>query len=610
MSFFRELRRRNVFRVAAAYLVGAWLLIEVSSTLEETLRLPEWADSLLAMFLLLGFPVALFFSWAFEITPDGIRRESGAKVDDASRALTARRLNWAVIALVSLALVLVVVDRWSPDRESVGTGAADPPQVEAAVQEAEPAADDAPVTGIEPLSIAVLPFVNLSSDPEQEYFSDGLTEELLNLLAAVAELKVAARTSSFFYKGKLETIPLHEIARQLEVAHVLEGSVRRSGDRIRITAQLIKAEDGFHLWSRTWDRTLDDIFAIQDEIAAAVTEELRITLLGPAPHAQSVDPESFELAMHGRFLFNRRDGGDLAKALELFEDAVAIDPGNAVAWVGLAPLYAWLFDPPDLERSRTAAENAVRLDPDNPEARIRLATALWMQGDQEGHRRESRRAWELGQNNALVLATFSGRYLYVGNVDKALELYQRAVAADPLHLINLSNLAEILADANRLPEAEATILRALELAPGSYGAIVSLAGVRLRQERYQETLELIRQLPDDFPNPGNEGRKLQLLAMAEHATGNPVASDAALAEFVRQFGNTQPVDVAALYAWRGEADLAFGILEPLFEDQLDQLPMDLFLSPNFENLHQDPRWDALMARFESRPKNSEDWFFD
>ena len=243
MSFFTELKRRNVFRVAAAYLVAGWLLIEVSATLEETLRLPEWADTLLAFFLILGFPIALFFSWAYEITPEGIKREKDIEVDDASRAHTAQRLNWVVIVLLVLAVGLFVVDRFV--LEDRGTDTAPAPEVVEQVSPppetaGEAQAEDVLLAGVPELSIAVLPFVNMSSDPEQEYFSDGLTEELLNLLAKVQELKVAARTSSFYYKDKLEDIPLLEIARQLEVAHVLEGKRpqrRRSDPNYRTAHQ-------------------------------------------------------------------------------------------------------------------------------------------------------------------------------------------------------------------------------------------------------------------------------------------------------------------------------------------------------------------------------------
>jgi adenylate cyclase len=600
MSFFRELKRRNVFRVAAAYSIGAWLLIEVSSTLEETLHLPDWSDSLLAMFLLLFFPVALFLSWAFEITPEGIRRESvvEAETDSASRALTARRLDWAVITMVAIALVLMGLDRLLPG-DGPATAAAPQPTVEP-TSELTGSAPDAPApTAIEPLSIAVLPFVNMSSDSEQEYFSDGLTEELLNLLAGIDELKVAARTSSFFYKDKVDQVPLLEIARQLEVAHVLEGSVRRSGDRIRITAQLIQAKDGFHLWSQTWDRTLDDIFTIQDEIAAAVVGELKVTLLGDTPHARVVDPRSFELAMRGRFLFNRRNRGDLEQAFALFQEAIAIDPGNAVAWVGIAPLHVWLKDPPDWESARHASQTAVELDPENAAAHWRLAQTLWNLGQQDRAIKEFDLSRELGQKDPLVLSGVSGMFLHVGDPDRGIDYQERAVAADPLNLVNVGNLAAYLTELGRVTEAEAVAEKMLELAPGSGNTTSAFGFIRLLQGRLDEALELAERLPDGE-------NAIRLMAMVQHSLGNRAASDRATARFAERYAESAPIDLACIYAWRGDSARALDLLEAQAQRNLDELPLVILESPYLANLNGEPRWAAVKQALLDRPLP--DWF--
>jgi TolB-like protein len=299
MSLIKELKRRNVFRVAVAYGVVAWLLIQVGATLEPAMHLPEWTDSILAFFLLLGFPIAMFFAWAYELTPDGLKRDGDIAPDAGERAVASQKWDRLIILLLVLALGYFAVDKYFITESAIESAGLNPD-----------AAETDALTGVSSKSIAVLPFVNMSSDPEQEYFSDGLTEELLNLLAGIDDLKVAARTSSFFYKNKVEDIPMREIAQQLEVAHILEGSVRRDGNQIRITAQLIKADDGFHLWSETYDRTLDSIFVIQDEIAAVVVDQLKITLLGELPHAKVVNTESLDLTMEGRYLFNRRQEGD------------------------------------------------------------------------------------------------------------------------------------------------------------------------------------------------------------------------------------------------------------------------------------------------------------
>ena len=242
MSLFAELKRRNVFRVGLAYVVLSWLLLQVGDTLAPALHLPEWINSALAFFLILGFPLAIFFAWAFELTPDGLKLEKNVDRDASITPVTGRKLDRTIIAILVVALGYFV---WQSQKA---------PTVDEIVET---------VAGQE--SIAVLPFENMSSDDEQEYFSDGLTEELLNLLAKIPELKVTSRTSAFFYKGK--DIKLSEVGRELDVDHILEGSVRKSGKKIRITAQLIEVENDTHLWSDTWDRDLDDVFVIQDEIA-------------------------------------------------------------------------------------------------------------------------------------------------------------------------------------------------------------------------------------------------------------------------------------------------------------------------------------------------------
>jgi len=272
MSILEELRRRNVIRVAALYLVASWLLVQVADILLDAFDVPSWGMRLLVAILILGFPMVLIFSWIFELTPDGLRREADISRSGESPP-TARKINILTIVLLVLAVGVVVLDRVLPETPSVEGPSPD-------------ASTAAPIR-----SIAVLPFVNLSDDPTNVYFSEGLSEELLNMLAAIPELRVTARTSSFSFKDKDLDIPA--IGRALNVATVLEGSVRKSGDRLRITVQLIDVENGFHIWSETYDRDMDDIFAVQDEIANAVVGALRVSMLGEAPRARETDPEAF-----------------------------------------------------------------------------------------------------------------------------------------------------------------------------------------------------------------------------------------------------------------------------------------------------------------------------
>ncbi len=596
MSFFSELKRRNVFRVAAAYLVAGWLLIEVSATLEETLRLPEWADTLLAFFLILGFPIALFFSWAYEITPDGIKREKDVETSDEIRTQTANRLNWIVIVLLVLAVSLFVADRFvleSPDGRQVAESTL---STETKLS-SEPRADDIEVTATPNLSIAVLPFVNLSSDSEQEYFSDGLTEELLNLLTGVGQLKVAARTSSFYYKGKLEKIPLAEIARELEVAHILEGSVRKGGDRIRITAQLIKADDGFHLWSNTWDRTLDDIFAIQDEIAAAVTQELRIQLLGEAPSSTVIDTESYELTLQGRFLMERRLPGDDEAALQLLEQAVKLDPDNAQAWLSVSPLYHWVFEPPRLEQALKAAEKAIELEPMNPEAWIRKSNAYHWMGKYEEGEEAWMRARELGENNRVTQGHIASRLMLQGDLQGALEVHERILALDPLGHTTLSNYAQILKLADDYDRARAVTEKLLRLFPDSPVGLTSLAEIELLEGRPDQARELADRVSFEKLD-GDVGVETEgwWNAMIEYSLGNREAASDHLDQYIASYGTAQPLDVASVYAWSGDKDKAFEWLEKALESY-PGISVHYLWTPWLNSLEDDPRWAELTSRW-------------
>lgn len=586
MSFVEELKRRNVFRVAIAYLVIAWLVMQVGDTLRPALLLPEWVNSLLAFFLVLGFPVALFFAWAFELTPSGLKKDQELEPGESHWAANSRRLDRIIIVVLALALGYFAVDKLALD-----------PVDQPIPAETAALSDNAaskPIDSIDEVSarsIAVLPFVNMSSDPEQEYFSDGLTEELLNLLAGIDELKVAARTSSFYYKDKRNLITLQEIAKQLAVAHLLEGSVRKSGDNIRITTQLIKADDGFHVWSKTYDRKLDDIFAIQDEIAAAVVEALKVTLLGEAPKARVVNTEAYELTLQGRYFFNRRAEGDLDRARDYFERAVKLDPDIAAAWVGLVPLYTWASDPPDVPRARAAAEKALALEPDNPEVHIRLALIHAYEGNRDAMTKEFQEALRLGPDNPLVLSVHAGGRANAGDLDGAIEYQKRAVSVDPLVTTSHNNLGGYLEWAGRLDEALAANEKAAELNPGNIDSRKAIGRIRLQKGHAQEALEIFQALPDDR-------EKLYYLSLAHYSLGNLEASDAAMAEYEEKYSAEFPIEMAGMYAWRGELDLAFLRLDRAAETY-NPGDLDYLLDPFLKNLHNDPRWDVYINKVRS-----------
>ncbi len=303
MGLVSELRRRNVFRMVVLYAIAAWLIMQVAEVIIDLANLPHWIGPTILALLAVSFPIALIFSWFYELTSEGISLEIDVAPSESTTQVTGRRLDFIVMSLLCAAVILFAYDKWW-----IGG----PPQQ----------------------SIAVLPFENMSADPEQEYFSDGISAELLNLLTKIPELRVISRASAFSYKGKDIDIPT--VAEQLNVAHVLEGSVRKAGNRVRITAQLIEARSDTHLWSETYERTLDDIFATQDEIAARVVEQLKLTLLGDAPTVQATDPEAYALVLQARYLRHQMTPDSLDKSIALLEQALAIDPDYAAAWAGLA----------------------------------------------------------------------------------------------------------------------------------------------------------------------------------------------------------------------------------------------------------------------------------
>jgi len=367
MGLVSELRRRNVIRVAIAYAVAAWLLIEVSATTFPMLRLPEWTATFVAVLLMIGFPVALIFAWAFELTPEGLKKEKDVDRGQSITRITGRKFDYLIIAVLVLALGFLAFDKivLDPSRDADLVRATTKSVTEQTVSDNARAAKN---------SIAVLPFTDLSPDGDQAYFSDGIAEEILNVLVRIDSLKVASRTSSFGFKGQ-EVLGIPMIAEKLNVRHVLEGSVRKSCDMVRITAQLIDAGTDKHLWSETYDRTLTaaSIFAIQDEIAEAIVSQLGVIIdkdqdgalkIGVAADTQSLDAYELYLRAHRLFI----DRGDLRESISLFEQSVKTDPNFARAWAGLAAVYSiatsWAIKDRDYDGLvEVTAEKSIALNP-------------------------------------------------------------------------------------------------------------------------------------------------------------------------------------------------------------------------------------------------------
>jgi TolB-like protein len=384
LNLLAELRRRNVIRMAGLYLVGAWLLIQIAETLLPIFNTPEWVLQALVVLLSLGLLPALVFSWIYELTPDGLKCDVGATTEPSMAATTGKRMDRLILAGLAAVILVVAADRLWP-RAELGSESTFASEAEfsgsdsSATVDSDPKPDTAATepqgARVEPGSIAVLPFVNMSAEAENEYFSDGISEELLNVLVKVEGLSVASRTSSFAYKGR--EMSAASIGAELKVAHVLEGSVRKAGKRVRITAQLIDADSDRHLWSETYDRELDDIFAIQDEIAKAIVAALRETLgdtLAKAPVSVKADTDNvdaYQLYLQARELFFARH--QLDESVHLFEQVVALDPEFARGWEGLAAAAAvivdWKQSYPSIDesalkaRALAAADRALALDP-------------------------------------------------------------------------------------------------------------------------------------------------------------------------------------------------------------------------------------------------------
>lgn len=322
MNLYKELKRRNVFRVGIAYIIIAWLIMQIGEVMAPALHLPDWVNSALAFFIILGFPFAIFFAWAFEMTPEGLKKEREVDRSQSITNITGRKLDFTIIGLLVVAVVYLVLDKFDdaspiPTAETV---------VDSVVEETVEDATQSPAR-----SIAVLPFANMSDDAANEFFSDGISEEILNSLAHIRELKVAGRTSSFAFKGRNEDLRL--IGETLNVSHILEGSVRKAGNTVRITAQLIQVSDGYHLWSETYDRELTDVFAIQDEIAGAILVELKTELMGDNLVATSrTDPRAYEKYLQARQLMYTRTQPELEAAVVLLDEAMALDSDFAPAW--------------------------------------------------------------------------------------------------------------------------------------------------------------------------------------------------------------------------------------------------------------------------------------
>jgi len=454
------------------------------------------------------------------------------------------------------------------------------------------------LTAIPEKSIAVLPFVNMSEDKANDYFSDGISEELLNLLAKIPQLQVTARTSSFSFKGKDTAIP--EIARTLHVAHVLEGSVRKAGNSVRITAQLIRAGTDTHLWSQTYDRKLDDIFAIQDEIAADVVKQLKVTLLGAAPKARTTDPEAYALYLQAVQLGRQATAEAFKQSDALYRKVLAIDPHYAPAWAELARNFysetgqGLLPNKEGFAQAREAATKALAIDPDYAPAHARLGwIAMFADNDLAGAAQHFERALALDPSDLDVLRTSAVLLSSLGRLDEALALDEAVVRRDPVNVSALFNLGTHQRRAGRLDAAIASYRTVLSLAPGRGGAHAELGNALLLKGDAKDALAEIEQ-------ETSEVWKMIGLPMAYHALGRKAASDAALAKEIEQDQKDGAYNIAYVYAFRGEADKAFEWLDKEYNGSGGFA--EIVTENLFDKIHADPRWLPFLRKVGKAPE--------
>jgi len=566
--FFAELKRRRVFRVMAVYGVVGFAIIEAADAMFPRMALPDWTVTLVVWLALLGFPVAIVLAWAFEMTPEGMRRTAEAAPGELTEIIAApASRSWSAGVLALLGMMALVAGAWYVGRQSA------------------PASDVDAAVGVSSASIAVLPFVNMSSDPDQEYFSDGISEEVLNLLAKIPELRVAARTSSSSFKGKDLEIP--EIASRLKVAHILEGSVRKSDNQIRIAAQLIQADNGYHLWSETYDRQLDDIFQIQEEIAIAVVDALRISLLGEAPKTRRTDPQTYQLFLEGQYLRRQITSASLQRAIEAFKQAVEIDPTYVPAWADLADTYLWLGEDALADQ---AIQTAISIDPDYAYVYyVRGVLRIFGEFRFKAGIEDFQHALKLDPDDAFIIAAIGKGAFITGDFDLAIQQFQAGLRVEPVVPEFYWFLGMAYRGAGRFDDAEASFRKMLSLSPQYRSGHFYLWEALFLKGDLDAALAETEQQTSLFH------RRVQL-AVTRYALGNEEQSDEVLTDFIEDAASAGAYELLArVYGHRGEADKAFEWLDRALETDRGSL-IFILSNPAFSSLHSDPRWQPFLNR--------------
>jgi TolB-like protein/Flp pilus assembly protein TadD len=604
-DFFTEIKRRNVVRMAGLYLVGAWLLVQVAGTVLPMFGAPEWLPRSVVVLLAIGFLPALIFSWVFELTPQGLKRDEDVRPEESIAPQTARRMNRMIIAVLVLALGYFGFDKFvlAPRREAALVAA-----TEKSVA-ARPSTESK--SAVSAKSVAVLAFDNLSDDKGSEYFSDGISEELLTVLQKIPDLHVAARTSAFWFKGKNATA--QEIGQKLGVAHLVEGSVRKAGDIVRIAARLTQAQTGEQLWSENYTRNLKDVFAVQTELAQTIVGQLsgQLTNGTADPAAKAAIQAQVEAAekggtknveahqhyLQGRFYANRHSEKSAGEALVEYQRAVELDPAFALAWAGLAQTHVWHCQfsteagqtgfNSHLAKAREATARALALEPNLPEAlRVRADIELIFDFDWKRAGETVRTALALAPADPALLTAAGNLALTKGEIARGIALFRDAVTADPVDPLARSFLAYNLAITGQYADAESEYSRVVELNPSAPWAHAGLGLAFLLQGRFEEAAV-------EAQADAAEWARLLVVAMVRWSQKRIPESDAALARLIESSADTAAYQIAEVHAHRGDKDRAFEWLERA-RRQRDPGLGTLRSDPLLTNLHGDPRWNAFV----------------
>jgi len=582
MSLFDELKRRNVLRVAIAYLAAAWILIQVADIIFPRLGLSDVAITNTILVLVIGFIPAVVLSWFFELTPEGLKRDSDIESDESIAPRTTRTLDRLIIVMLVLAVGFFAVDKFvlDPVRDTL--------ELEAATEKGR---TEAVLESYGDKSIAVLAFDDMSPAQDQEYFSDGIAEELLNVLSRIGELRVISRSSAFSFKGSNAT--LQEIGEKLQVSYILEGSVRKSGDKIRVTAQLIDARTDTHIWSQTYDRTLDDVFVIQDEISASIVEQLKLELLNDIPAATRIDPKAFEMYLQAQFIVHSIDRPRMREAQALLDEVLAREPDYIPALNALARLYYRIPKTEGLSREQriadihALADRIIAIEPNGISAIVWQGWFAYVRGDLQEAAHFYEMAMSVESSNTSLLRVIVILLNTIGRPEEAIALGNYLQLRDPTCAVCIYNLAHAYELAGRYEESALVLRKVLSWHAPSEGSFWSIGRYWLFAGRPDEALAVFEQESD-------AGLRDMGVIMALHDLGR-------MDEFEERFASLRGDEpdaesIARIYAWIGNNDEAFEWLDTMIAaDGPDSLRG--VRGGFFEKIISDPRWRVLRDKY-------------